>query len=176
VDYLNSHNLLPENQSAYRANRSTETAIAKVLSDILTAIDRGDTAALALLDCSAAFDTVNHDILLRMLSESFDVRGNALQWFASYLRGRQQCFRISGRQPKHESVAYGVPRGSVLGLLQFIICTADLGSMAIARRLHRQQYADDIQVHGWRPRTESHVLRDQLSNCIEDICSWMCSH
>jgi hypothetical protein len=51
VDYLNSHNILPENQSAYRANRFTETAIVKVLSDILTAIDHGDIAALALLDC-----------------------------------------------------------------------------------------------------------------------------
>jgi Reverse transcriptase (RNA-dependent DNA polymerase) len=65
VDYLNSHNLLPENQSAYRANRSSETAIAKTLSDILTATDYDDIAALALLDCSAAVDNVDYDILLR---------------------------------------------------------------------------------------------------------------
>jgi hypothetical protein len=77
VDYLNSHNLLPENQSAYGANGSAETAIAKVLSDISTAIDHGDIAALALLDCSVAFDTVDHDILLHKLSESFDVGSSA---------------------------------------------------------------------------------------------------
>jgi Reverse transcriptase (RNA-dependent DNA polymerase) len=83
-DYFNSHNLLPENQFAYRAKRSNETAITKVLSDILTALDHADTAALALLDCSAAFDTVDHDILLRKLSESFDIGGIVLLWFASY--------------------------------------------------------------------------------------------
>jgi Reverse transcriptase (RNA-dependent DNA polymerase) len=85
VAYLSIRNLLPENQSAYRVNRSTETAIVKVLSDILTAIDHGDMAALALLDCSVAFDTVDHDILLRKLSVSVDVGGIVLQWFASYL-------------------------------------------------------------------------------------------
>jgi Reverse transcriptase (RNA-dependent DNA polymerase) len=89
VAYLSIRNLLPENQSASRTNCSTEAAIAKVLSDILTAINHADTAALALLDCSAAFDTVDHDILLRTLSESFDVGVIVLQWFASYLRGRR---------------------------------------------------------------------------------------
>jgi Reverse transcriptase (RNA-dependent DNA polymerase) len=96
---LISYNLLPENQSAYRANRSTETAIAidNVLSDILTVTDHGDFAALALFDCSAAFDAVDHDILLRKLSESFSVGGIVPQWFASYLRGRRQCVRFGGR-------------------------------------------------------------------------------
>jgi Reverse transcriptase (RNA-dependent DNA polymerase) len=105
VDYLNGHNLLPENQYAHRANRFAETAIAKALSDILTAIDLGDIAALALVDCSAAFDIVDHDILLRKLSESFYVGGTVPQWFASFLRGRRQCVRFGGRQSKYESVA-----------------------------------------------------------------------
>ena len=65
--------------------------MAKVVFDILMAFDHGDIAALALLDCSAAFDTVDPDILLRKLSESFGVNGTALQWLTSYLRGRQQC-------------------------------------------------------------------------------------
>jgi Reverse transcriptase (RNA-dependent DNA polymerase) len=98
-----------------------------------------------------------------------------LQCFASFLPGRRQCVRFGGRQSKCGSVDYGVPQGSVLGPLLFID-TADIGSMATARRLHSHQYADDIQFYGWRLRTESHVLRDQLSNCVEDICSWMCSH
>jgi len=64
----------------------------KVL-DILMAFDHGDIAALALLNCRVAFDTVDHDILLRKLIESFGVDDTALQWLTSYLRGRLQCVR-----------------------------------------------------------------------------------
>ena len=71
VDYLNSTGLLPELQSAYRAHHSTETAVMKVLGDILLALDSGDLTLLTLLDLSAAFDTVDHEILLRRLETSF---------------------------------------------------------------------------------------------------------
>jgi len=74
LSYLNCNNLL----LAYRANHSTEAAAMKIVSDILVAFDHGDIAALALLDCSATFDTVDHDILLRKLSESFGVDDTAL--------------------------------------------------------------------------------------------------
>ena len=90
------------------------------------AFDHGDIAALTWLDCSAAFDTVDHDILLRKLSDSFGVGGVALQWLASYLCGRQPCVRYGGRQSKYELVNYGVPQGSVIGPLLYIIYTADL--------------------------------------------------
>jgi len=63
IDYVSERKLLPELQSAYRANHSTETAVLRVLSDILGALDRGDLAALTLLDLSAAFDTVDHTTL-----------------------------------------------------------------------------------------------------------------
>ncbi len=100
LHYLNGNKLLPELQSAYRANCPPETAMAKVVSDILMALDHGDIAALALLDCSAAFDTVDHNILLRKLSESFGVNGTALQWLTSYLCGRQQSVRYGGCQSR----------------------------------------------------------------------------
>ena len=66
LDYLNAAGLLPEQQSAYRANHSTETAVVRILSDILLALDTGDLCMLTLLDLSAAFDTVDHDTLLRL--------------------------------------------------------------------------------------------------------------
>jgi len=91
LSYLNCNNLLPENQSAYRAKHSTETATAKIVSDILMAFDHGDIAALTLLDCSGSID-----ILLLKLSESFGVNDTALQWLTSYLRGRVQCVRYGG--------------------------------------------------------------------------------
>ena len=75
LDYLSASRLLPDLQSAYRANHSTETAVLRVLADILLAVDTGDLALLTLLDLSAAFDTVDHDTLLRQLSVSYGLGG-----------------------------------------------------------------------------------------------------
>jgi hypothetical protein len=80
--------LMPSLQSAYRAYRSTETAVHRVLTDILQALDRGDLAALALLDLSAAFYTVDHTALLRRLEVTYGVCGSTLSWFMSYLSDR----------------------------------------------------------------------------------------
>jgi len=91
LDYLNKYGLLPRLQSAYRVGHSTETAVLKVLSDILLAIDSGVLSALVLLDLSAAFDTVDHDILIRRLKTSYGLSGMVLQWFQTYLVGRSQC-------------------------------------------------------------------------------------
>jgi len=71
--HLNSNGLLPRFQSAYRAHHSTETAVLKVLMDILLAVDAGDLSALVLLDLSAAFDTVDHGILLHQLDSSYQI-------------------------------------------------------------------------------------------------------
>jgi len=132
LSYLNCSNLLPENQSAYQSIHSTETATGKIVSDILITFDHGDIAALALLDCSAAFDTVDHNILLRKLSESFGVNNTALQWLTSYLRGRLQCVRYGGRKSEYKAVICGVPQASVLEPLVFIIYTAELCSLITA--------------------------------------------
>ena len=91
--YLCTAGLLPTLQSGFRPLHSTETALLCVLSDILAAVDRGDFAALVLLDLSAAFDTVDHDILLQRLQTSFGIRGTAVKWFQSYLTSRTQCVR-----------------------------------------------------------------------------------
>jgi len=88
--YLCTADLLPTLQSGFRPLHSTETAILRVLSDILAAVDRGDFASLVLLDLSAAFDTVDHDILLQRLQTSFGIRGAALKWFQSYLTSHTQ--------------------------------------------------------------------------------------
>ena len=79
VDYLTVSELLPKLQSAYRAHHSTETAVVKVLSDILQALDSDNLAVLTLLDLSAAFDTVDHAILLRRLRVTYGIDGAVLK-------------------------------------------------------------------------------------------------
>ena len=89
--YLENGSLLPQNQSAYRANHSTETAVLRVFSDLVSASDAGNISLLALLDLSAAFDTVDYDILFHRLESDFGVVGPALSWLKSYLQGRKQA-------------------------------------------------------------------------------------
>ncbi len=86
-----SNNLQESLQSAYQQYHSTETALVKAQSDILYAIDRKQAVLLVLSDLSAAFDTVDHQLLLKTLTSRFGIKGNALSWFASYLSGRKQA-------------------------------------------------------------------------------------
>jgi len=107
------HKLLPNLQSAYRAQHSTETAVLKVLSNILTVADRGDLSMLTLLDLSAAFDTVDHPILLRRLMTSHGVNGVVHKWISSYLANRTQYVHCPGSRSTPLPVLGGVPQGSV---------------------------------------------------------------
>ena len=120
LDYLNRHRLLPRLQSAYRQHHSTKTAVLRVLADSLHAVDTGDLSILALLDLSAAFDTVDHDILLQRLKTSFGVVSVACDWFRSYLTGRVQCVRRGSSKSATVVLRFGVPQGSVLRPLLFI--------------------------------------------------------
>lgn len=81
-------------QSAYRQLHSTETALLRVQSDLLNAVDTDGVAILVLLDLSAAFDTIDHEKLLYILKKSFGIEGDALKWFESYLRDRVQRVQI----------------------------------------------------------------------------------
>ena len=97
------------------------------------ALDDGDIAALALLDLSAAFDTVDHDILLGRLHSSFGLNDTVLSWFCSYLSQRRQNVCHRGESSVPSVVQYGVPQGSVLGSILFVMYTADV--VSIHRRL-----------------------------------------
>ena len=176
VNYLTVHGLLPRLQSAYRARHSTETALLKVTADILSALDRGDLASLALLDLSAAFDTVDHDILLQRLRVSYGIGGAALRWFQSYLGGRVQFVKYRGRCSSKTFVNYGVPQGSVLGPILFLLYTADLVALIEGHGLSPHLYADDTQIVGSCGPTDTTSLRHRIETCIADVGSWMSSN
>jgi len=121
TSYLDAHGLMPQLQSAYRCLHSTETALLKALSDKYSAIDRQQMILLGLLDLSAAFDCVDHDILLCWLRFKFGICGPALDWISSFLSGCVQQVFYRGRLSTKLLLLFGVPQGSVLGPILFIL-------------------------------------------------------
>ena len=126
--HLRINNLLPEHQSAYRSCHSTESALLKVTSDALLVAYQGKLTLLGMLDMNAAFDCVDHIILVRRLNLSFGIDENALEWIVSYITGRRQYVRYIGRTSEISVVECGVPQGSVLGPLYtyFVLFTANV--------------------------------------------------
>ena len=99
------------------------------------------------LDLSAAFDTIDHSILLHRLAHSFGLTGSAFTWVQSYLTGRSQVVRIGSHSSNLSSCLAGVPQGSVLGPLLFSIYTCPITHVAQAHGIQQQQYADDTQLY-----------------------------
>ena len=116
-NYIDSEGLSNVNQSAYRRLHSTESALLKIQNDIAASLDSGKAVALTLLDLSAAFDTIDHDILFNSLRDWFGVDGTVLRWIRSYLSNRKQKVKLGNSFSDVFSLPYGVPQGSVLAPL-----------------------------------------------------------
>ena len=172
-NYLHINNLLPTFQSGFRPGHSTETAILRVLSDILAAVDRGDFAVLVLLDLSTAFNTVDHDILLERLQRTFGFNGNVLRWMASYLTGRSECVRRGSSCSETSGLVCGVPQGSVLGPLLFLMYTVDLIKLILQHGLTPHLYADDTQIYGGCRSTEVESFSRKVAACVAEVATWM---
>jgi hypothetical protein len=175
-EFLNSNNLLPLFQSAYRSSHSTETTLLKVFSDICCAIDDGKTCLLALLDLSAAFDTVDFEILLKRLEITYGLTGDVLKWLTSYLTDREQSVCVAGQYSNKSCLKSGVPQGSVLGPLLFILYSAPLIDIISDHGLMSHCYADDTQIYFFSSPDEMSTLANRFTTCITDIELWMKSN
>jgi hypothetical protein len=175
-EYLQENNLLPSMQSAYRKLHSTESAVLKVLSDVYSAADKGQISILALLDMSAAFDTVDYEILLNRLLHGFGIKDLVASWFHSYLTDRTQCICYNGQTSAPQILTCGVPQGSVLGPILFLVYSAGAVEIAEKHGFSAHAYADDLQLydHGATSSCRSMILR--LSACVTEINTWMASN
>ncbi|KAL9978237.1 hypothetical protein ACROYT_G015732 [Oculina patagonica] len=168
-DYLTENDLYPSLQSAYRKFHSTETALLRVQNDILRAIDNGNEVLLVLLDLSAAFDTLDHEILINRLSTQYGFTGTVLDWFRSYLNDRSQKVVIGNTESKPQPLTSGVPQGSVLGPLLFSLYFGPLQDVIKAHGLDCMMYADDSQLYIiLNPAARQPALLN-LELCINDI-------
>uniref|UniRef100_UPI003AF4B0DC RNA-directed DNA polymerase n=1 Tax=Thiolapillus sp. TaxID=2017437 RepID=UPI003AF4B0DC len=171
--YLTEQRLICPSQSAYRPHHSTETALLKITNDILLALDSGNVSLLTLLDLSAAFDTIDHCILLDRLQHMYGISGTALSWFSSYLTNRTQSVIVNDHISQVSSLSYGVPQGSVLGPILFILYTKPLSDLIQCHSIESQSFADDTQLQVSVPPSNIQSAISSLETCLSDIQTWM---
>ncbi len=172
--FLSQNNKLDAKQSGFRSGHSTETALLSVTEALRIAKADSKSSVLILLDLSAAFDTVNHQILLSTLS-SLDITGIPLRWFESYLTGRSFRVAWGGEVSKAHKLVTGVPQGSVLGPLLFSTYTTSLAPIIQAHGFSYHFYADDTQLYlSFRP--DDPTVAARISGCLADISAWMKEH
>ena len=134
---------LYELQYGFRARHSTNHCLLDLTENIRKTIDKNEYAVRVFVDLQKAFNTVDHNILLSKLSH-YGIRGVSLNWFRSYLSNRSQFVTINGKNSETEPMSYGVPQGSVLGPLLFLIYINDLNqSIKYSTTRH---FADDTNL------------------------------
>ena len=173
LQHIESNNLGELYQSAYKQNHSTETALLKVTSDILDEIDDKKVCFLVLLDLSAAFDTIDHEILIKRLQTSFLLSGTVLDWFKSYLDERYMSVKVGNEMSKKTLLKYGVPQGSVLGPVLFTMYVQPLSKLIHDFGLQCHLYADDTQLYCSCAIDDIENVINTISQCINAISLWM---
>ena len=176
TDHVDSNGLGEENQSAYKRHHSTETALLRVKNDVMQSLDKGRAVLMVLLDMSAAFDTVDHGILLSRLESRFGISGVVNSWFGSYLADRSTRVTIKNTFSRQHTLNYSLPQGSIIGPQCFTLYITPVGDIIRDHDISFHSYADDIQLFvEFDPKSQSDCQNklDRLSSCIAKVNEWM---
>ena len=168
ASYFDEHGLLCISQSGFRRKHSTETAVTYFADEILMNMDKGEVTGSVFIDLAKAFDTVDHDILISKL-KNYGVCDESLQWFENYFSGRKQLVCIDSQSSEELEITSGVPQGSILGPLLFIVYINDLPRSL--KHCSVNMYADDTAIYLGSQTVDT--LNIYLNQDLERLAEWL---
>ena len=169
--FINEHNILYSYQFGFRQTYSTNHAIITLVEKINEALYKGNIMIGVYIDLKKAFDTVNHNILLKKLY-AYGIRGNVLKWFKSYLHNRQQFVYLNKAKSETKYVKCGVPQGSILGPLLFILYINDMSSISTV--IFPILFADDTSIFIQGKSLQDTI--EQLNTELNKVVTWLSSN
>ncbi|MCG8032729.1 MAG: hypothetical protein JAY75_14385 [Candidatus Thiodiazotropha taylori] len=169
MTFLDKHSLLHKHQSGFRAGHSTESALIRMTDEWLKAINDGKLIGSVMIDFRKAFDLVDHELLLKKL-QIYKVNDVCLSWFRSYLCNRKQQVIINGKSSSNNEVLCGVPQGSILGPLLFLIFINDLPLSLNNVDVSVDLYADDTTLYG--SGVDKKSLESSLQKALDLTHTW----
>jgi hypothetical protein len=167
TDHLMTNNLLKKSQHGFMKSRSCQTNLLEFMDRICQIIDSGKPVDVVYLDFSKAFDKISHAKLINKL-ESHGITGKVKGWIKEWLSNRKQWVSVNGSRSEEKDVSSGVPQGSVLGPLLFILYINDMDQLALIIDLLRK-FADDTKCAKVVEKQED---ADLLQQCLDDLLEW----
>lgn len=166
--FLDSVHMLHDNQSGFRPGFSTSSALLNITEDWLKSIDNGEYIGLVMLDLRKAFDTVNHNLLIEKLP-NYGLSAHVVNWFKSYLNDRAHVTAVNGSRSNEQNSVCGIPQGSILGPLLFILYINDLPKYVTNVKV--SMYADDTAIY-YSSKDVNDIV-DRMNYDLENVDNWL---
>ena len=174
--YMTTQNFLPDYLLTYRKNVSTETVLVKIHHDILKAFEEQKRVLLTGLDLSAAFGTVDHEILIMVLANMYGIGRLALEWFKDYLRNRAVQVLIGNSVSEAVGIPFSVPQGSCAGSVLCNMCSSMMGKLTQCYLVNLLSYTDDKTLYdtfNLNSMGDEDSKIHNMKNCLLGIVEWM---